>query len=69
MTIDIIRRDTLAARELIASPLERLTAHYPQLALVGDDEPGTVSWPGLPEDWAFARPDTPGDHGEGEPAA
>jgi hypothetical protein len=40
VTIDIIRRDTLAARELIASPLERLTAHYPQLALVPDeDEP------------------------------
>jgi len=37
VTIDIIRRDTLAARELIASPLERLTAHYPQLALVPDD--------------------------------
>ena len=28
VTIDIIRRDTLAARELIASPLARLTAHY-----------------------------------------
>jgi hypothetical protein len=28
LTIDIIRRDTLAAREIIASPLERLTAHY-----------------------------------------
>ena len=28
ITIDIIRRDTLAAREIIASPLERLTAHY-----------------------------------------
>jgi len=38
ITIDIIRRDTLAARELIASPLERLTAHYPELALVPDDE-------------------------------
>ena len=38
VTIDIIRRDTLAARELIASPLERLTAHYPQLALVRDDD-------------------------------
>ena len=38
VTIDIIRRDTLAARELIASPLERLTAHYPQLALVPDDD-------------------------------
>ena len=29
LTIDIIRRDTLAARELIASPLERLAALYP----------------------------------------
>jgi hypothetical protein len=28
LTIDIIRRDTLAAREIIASPLERLTARY-----------------------------------------
>ena len=28
LTIDIIRRDTLAANQLIASPLERLTAHY-----------------------------------------
>ena len=28
VTIDIIRRDTLAASELIASPLARLTAHY-----------------------------------------
>jgi hypothetical protein len=38
VTIDIIRRDTLAAGELIASPLARLTAHYPQLAPVADDE-------------------------------
>src|SRR5690349_2911708 len=38
VTIDIIRRDTLAASELIASPLQRLTAHYPQLAPVADDE-------------------------------
>ena len=28
ITIDIIRHDTLAAREIIASPLERLTTHY-----------------------------------------
>ena len=28
LTIDIIRRDTLAASQLITSPLERLTAHY-----------------------------------------
>jgi len=33
ITIDIIRHDTLAARELIKSPLERLTGHY-QLELV-----------------------------------
>jgi hypothetical protein len=38
VTIDIIRRDTLAARHTIASPLARLTAHYPELALVADDE-------------------------------
>ena len=30
VTIDIIRRDTLAASELIASPLARLAAHYPR---------------------------------------
>ena len=29
LTIDIIRRDTLAAREIIASPLERLTSALP----------------------------------------
>jgi hypothetical protein len=37
VTIDIIRRDTLAASHLITSPLARLTAHYqhhPALALV-----------------------------------
>ena len=36
VTIDIIRRDTLAASELITSPLARLTAHYhlDQLELV-----------------------------------
>ena len=28
ITLDIIRHDTLAARELIKSPLERLTSHY-----------------------------------------
>jgi len=38
ITIDIIRHDTLAAGELIASPLARLAAHYPALALVTDDE-------------------------------
>ena len=36
LTIDIIRRDTLAAREIITSPLERLTSRYQigQLELV-----------------------------------
>jgi hypothetical protein len=37
VTIDIIRRDTLAAGHIISSPLARLTAHYqhhPALALV-----------------------------------
>jgi hypothetical protein len=49
VTIDIIRRDTLAASELITSPLARLTAHYahhPALALVPDipdDEPGPAA--------------------------
>ena len=65
MTIDIIRRDTLAARELIKSPLERLTAHYPALALVPD--PGPAPWPGAPEGWADPDPDSPDGHGE--PAA
>jgi hypothetical protein len=39
VTIDIIRRDTLAASHIISSPLARLTAHYqhhPALALVAD---------------------------------
>ena len=39
VTIDIIRRDTLAASNTITSPLARLTAHYahhPALALVPD---------------------------------
>ena len=66
VTIDIIRRDTLAARELIASPLERLTTHYPQLALVPDTDSGPAPWPGAPEGWADADPDSPG---EGESAA
>jgi hypothetical protein len=48
VTIDIIRRDTLAATNTITSPLARLTAHYqhhPALALVpppdsgGEDDP------------------------------
>jgi len=28
VTIDIIRRDTLAANHAVGSPLQRLTAHY-----------------------------------------
>jgi hypothetical protein len=40
ITIDIIRRDTLAASNIIKSPLQRLTDHYPQLALVPDTGPG-----------------------------
>src|SRR5262245_9915070 len=63
VTIDIIRRDTLAARELIKSPLERLTAHYPALALVPD--PAPAPWPGAPEGWADTSPDSPD---ESEPA-
>jgi hypothetical protein len=41
--VDIIRRDTLAASHLIASPLERLTAryqHHPALALVPPPDAG-----------------------------
>ena len=44
VTIDVIRRDTLAAKNTITSPLARLTAHYqhhPALALVPDlPDPG-----------------------------
>ena len=43
VTIDIIRRDTLAATNTISSPLARLTAHYanhPALALVPPLEEG-----------------------------
>ena len=48
VTIDIIRRDTLAASNIITSPLARLTAHYqhhPALALVRDlpDEHGPAA--------------------------
>jgi hypothetical protein len=50
ITIDIIRRDTLAASHTITSPLARLTAHYqhhPALALVppldSGDEPGPAA--------------------------
>jgi hypothetical protein len=42
VTIDIIRRDTLAASNTITSPLARLTAHYashPALALVPPPPP------------------------------
>jgi hypothetical protein len=70
VTIDIIRRDTLAAGNTIASPLARLTAHYsdhPALTLVPDTDRGPVPWPGAPEGWADAHPGSPDDHGE--PAA
>ena len=43
VTIDIIRRDTLAATNTITSPLARLTAHYashPALALVPPPDSG-----------------------------
>ena len=62
ITVDIIRRDTLAASNTISSPLARLTAHYPQLALVSDT--GPAPWP-APTDWA---PRT-GDQDEDGPAA
>jgi hypothetical protein len=39
VTIDIIRRDTLAARERIASPLERLTTLYPVPDSADQQEP------------------------------
>ena len=67
MTIDIIRRDTLAASQIIASPLERLTAHYHigQLELVPDPDPGPAPWLGTPDGWA----DPPDSPEKGEPAA
>ncbi len=42
VTIDIIRRDTLAASHTVASPLERLVAHYQigQLTPVPDPDQG-----------------------------
>ena len=61
MTIDIIRRDTLAASEVISSPLERLTAHYHigQLELVPPlDSPPTRTSP--PRNPARRSPVTPG---------
>jgi hypothetical protein len=39
ITIDIIRRDTLAASELITSPLERLSALYPDPDSADEREP------------------------------
>ena len=53
VTIDIIRRDTLAASTTITSPLERLTALYPPaasgtpLAPVTYDEPPAESEPAI----------------------
>jgi len=72
LTIDIIRHDTLAARELIKSPLERLTEHHlGQLELV---PPLDSSDQGEPDSPDQGEPDSP-DQGEpdspdqGEPAA
>ena len=48
VTIDIIRRDTLAAANTITSPLARLTAHYqhhPALALVPPPDSGDEHGP------------------------
>jgi hypothetical protein len=76
VTIDIIRRDTLAASNTITSPLARLTAHYqhhPALALVTGTVPdsGPVRWPGAPVTGpAVTGPDLPADQGEhDDPAA
>jgi hypothetical protein len=53
ITIDIIRRDTLAAGELVKSPLERLTEHYHlgQLELIPlpDSPPEPVPAPDSPD--------------------
>jgi hypothetical protein len=49
ITVDIIRRDTLAASHIIASPLQRLTGRsqrHPHLVLVPD--PGDEQGPSLP---------------------
>jgi hypothetical protein len=42
VTIDIIRRDTLAASATVTSPLQRLTAHY-QLDQATSPEPSTTT--------------------------
>jgi hypothetical protein len=55
VTIDIIRRDTLAARHQVGSPLTRLTAVYanvldgkPVLAGLADDNGAPLPWPQEP---------------------
>jgi hypothetical protein len=51
VTIDIIRRDTLAASNTITSPLARLTAHYqhhPALALIPPESTGDEHEPAAP---------------------
>jgi hypothetical protein len=55
VTIDIIRRDTLAAKHPVTSPLARLTAVYasvldakPALAAVAGDDDGPARWPQEP---------------------
>ena len=44
VTIDIIRRDTLAASHAVGSPLQQLTAHY-QLDVANADQPGEAPAP------------------------
>ena len=63
VTIDIIRRDTLAAANTITSPLARLTAHYqhhPALALVRPRSPRRRARPGRLTRLGGPRP-SPGD--------
>ncbi len=58
VTIDIIRRDTLAASELIASPLQRLTERYQSTS--SNRSPGSHPRSGEPSNNSTARrsPDT-----------
>jgi len=65
ITLDIIRHDTLAARELIKSPLERLTERYHigQLELVPPLDSPDQGEPDSPDQ---GEPDSPD---QGEPAA
>ena len=59
VTIDIIRRDTLAASNIISSPLARLTAHYshhPALALVPPLDRASTTRPPNPARWSPWHP-------------